>query len=117
MGERFVSEGIRPVPGTANTGRMAAGEPGLPRRFSWRGRTIEIAELRRSWRETGGCRRGSTESYVRKHWYEVATASGDTMKIYFERQPRGRRKRARWWLFSIGESGRDGTKPAGGSAP
>jgi hypothetical protein len=25
------------------------------------------------------------------------------MKLYFERQPRGGRKAARWWLFSIRE--------------
>jgi hypothetical protein len=42
--------------------------------------------------------------YVRKHWYEVATASDGTMKIYFDRQPRGGRKTPRWWLFSICEN-------------
>ena len=34
---------------------------------------------------------------------EVATVSDGTMKLYFERQPRGGRKGARWWLLSIRE--------------
>ena len=112
--EQFVSEALKPVKSTCDTKRMAAGEPGLPRQFIWRGRTIHIVELRRSWKETGPCRNGSAEQYVRKHWYEVATASPLTppsppggegtvrgiMRIYFERQPRGGHKTARWWLFS-----------------
>lgn len=62
---------------------MAAGEPGLPREFVWRGRTVRITAVLRTWRETGPCRHGSPERYVRKHWYEVATDSGGMMKIYF----------------------------------
>ena len=103
MPERFVSEAISPVTGTADTARMAIGEPGLPSEFVWRGRTISVMSVLRTWRETGRCHHGSPEMYVRKHWYEVATASGNTMKLYFDRQPRGRRKGPRWWLFSICE--------------
>jgi len=40
--------------------------------------------------------------YVHKHWYEVVTVSDGTMKIYFDRQGRGRGG-ARWWLFSVSE--------------
>ena len=103
MSERFVSEAIKPVPGTGDTAAMAIGEPGLPRKFVWQGRTITIAAVLRTWRETGRCRRGSPELYVRRHWYEVATTSNGTMKLYFDRQPRtgGKRKAARWWLFSM----------------
>jgi len=103
MPERFISEAINPVAETADTSRMAIGEPGLPRKFVWRGRTITVTAVLRSWRETGKCRHGSPERYVRKHWYEVATVSDCTMKLYFERQPRGGRGGARWWLFSIRE--------------
>jgi len=105
MPERFVSEAIRPVAGTMDTASMAAGEPGLPRAFMWRGRTISVTAVLRTWRETGRCGHGSPELYVRKHWYEVSTASDGTMKLYFDRQPRGGRKAARWWLFSICEAG------------
>jgi phosphoribosylglycinamide formyltransferase-1 len=104
VSERFVSEAITPVAATIDTSRMAAGEPGLPRRFLWRERTVEVVALLGSWHETGRCSHGSPERYVRKHWFEVATADGETMKIYFERQPRRGRKEGRWWLFSIRES-------------
>jgi phosphoribosylglycinamide formyltransferase-1 len=104
MPERFVSEVIRPVLATGDTSHMAIGEPGLPCEFVWRGRTIKIAAVLRTWRETGKCRHGSPELYVRKHWFEVATTSNSTMKIYFDRQPRDRRKIDRWWLFTICES-------------
>ena len=102
MTERFVSAALQPVPATADTARMAAGEPGLPRAFVWRGVTIEIARVLQTWRETGPCHHGSTEAYVRKHWFEVLTTTGQRMKIYFERQPRsGGRKASRWWLFTV----------------
>jgi hypothetical protein len=103
MHERFISEVIRPVAGEWDTSRMALGEPGLPREFIWRGRTLKIAAVLRTWRETGKCRHGSPELYVRKHWFEVAAGGNGTMKIYFDRQPRGGRKKDRWWLFSICE--------------
>ena len=106
MGKRFVSEAVRPVAGTCDTSRMAAGEPGLPRQFVWRDRTIGVARVLRSWRETGPCRGGSPESYVRKHWYEIATDCGGTMTLYCERQPRGGRRAARWWLFSVDQTDR-----------
>lgn len=105
MPERFISEPIKPITETADALRMAIGEPGLPREFVWRGRTITVQAVLRTWRETGKCRHGSAEMYVRKHWYEVATGSNGTMKIYFERQARGGRGGARWWLFTIREAG------------
>ena len=101
--ERFVSEPIKPVAETFDTGRMAIGEPGLPRQFEWRGQIVEIVDILRTWRETGPCRHGSPERYVRKHWYEVKTAQHGIMTIYFDRQARRghRPAEARWWLFSI----------------
>ena len=99
--ERFVSEALAPVADTFDTGLMAAGGPGLPRAFVWRGETLEIAAVVRTWRETGPCRHGSPEVYVRKHWFEVTTRAGAVLRLYFDRQPRGGRGAARWWLFSI----------------
>ncbi|MGE5258518.1 MAG: DUF6504 family protein [Hyphomicrobiales bacterium] len=109
MLDRFVGESIRPVPGTGDTSAMAIGEPGLPRKFVWRDRTITIVAVLRTWRETGRCRNGSRERYVRKHWYEVATIPGGTMRLYFDRHPRSGRRRntARWWLFSISGAAAD----------
>ncbi|MCX7891508.1 MAG: DUF6504 family protein [Burkholderiales bacterium] len=101
MSERFVSEPIQPVVATADASRMAAGEPGLPAEFSWRGRPLVVARVLASWRETGPCRHGSGERYVRKHWYEIATPAGETMKIYFERQPRRGQRASHWRLYSV----------------
>ncbi|MDF1553878.1 MAG: DUF6504 family protein [Deferrisomatales bacterium] len=98
--ERFVSEAITPVAATCDTQAMATGGPGLPWEFLWRGRTLRVAAVLRAWRETGPCRHGSGEEYVRKHWFEVITTEHSTLKIYFERQPRGGRGAARWWLYS-----------------
>jgi hypothetical protein len=95
MAEEFISETIEPVRDTFDAARMSKGEPGLPRQFRWRSQIIHIARVLSTWRETGPCHHGSGERYVRKHWFEVLTDSGDTLKIYFERQPRARNSRDR----------------------
>jgi phosphoribosylglycinamide formyltransferase-1 len=100
MAEQFISAAIQPVEGTFDAARMSTGGPGLPRQFRWKRQTIEIVRVLRTWRETGPCHHGSGESYVRKHWFEVGTDSGDTLQIYFERQARSGKNRSRWWLFS-----------------
>ena len=101
MTEQFLSEVIRPVPGTVELGRMAAGEPGLPRQFRRGGETIGVAEVLKTWRETGACSHGSGERYLRKHWYEVRTDTGSTLKLYFERKPRRGSVDRRWVLYSV----------------
>lgn len=101
LDERFVSERIVPAQDSHDTARMALGEPGLPHEFTWRGQTIRVAVVLRTWRDTGPCRHGSGERYVRKHWYEVRTEDGALMKIYFDRRPRGKALVPRWWLFSV----------------
>ena len=98
IAERLIGEVIKMTP----CPRELASR-GVPHRFVWRGRTMIVIALLRTWLETGKYRQGSHEMYVRKHWYEVATGSNGTIKIYFERQPRGGRKGTRWWLFSISE--------------
>lgn len=105
MPTHFISEAIKPKVDAIDTSRMAVGEPGLPKEFVWRGETVQVAQVIRTWRETGPCHHGSGEMYVRKHWYEVVTTSGERMKIYFERQSRpGASKKDRWWLFSVEET-------------
>ena len=127
MRERFISEVLKPVGSTFDTSRMATGEPGLPREFVWHDETIRITRVQREWKETGPCRHGSGEQYVRKHWYEVEDDTGRQMKIYFDRHARGHQTKARWTLFSIEEKSRTqqssvqvtrGTPPArAGAAP
>ena len=105
MNEKFVSESLKPVMATFDTARMARGEPGLPGAFTWRDRTIRIVRVQREWRETGPCHHGNGEQYVRKHWYEVEDDNGRLLKIYFQRQAKGRQAQARWTLFSVAEKG------------
>ena len=102
MAKQFISEAIAPVAQTMDTRRMARGEPGLPRKFLWRDREYEVAKVLDQWKETSGCRSGSDEQYVRRHWYRVRTTDGAEMKIYFERQARsGRERKTRWWLHTV----------------
>lgn len=83
----------------------AIGEPGVPRRFVWRGQEHEVDGVIERWKELSGCRSGADERYVRKHWYHLHMTDGSEVKIYFERQARSKRERkARWWLYSITDS-------------
>lgn len=102
--ERFVGEPVTPEVDSCDTSAMAIGEPGVPRRFRWREETVAVTTVLRSWRQTGRCRHGSPEMYVRKHWFEIVDSRGRRMKIYFERQARRGQKGSRWWLFSVGAS-------------
>jgi phosphoribosylglycinamide formyltransferase-1 len=99
--KRFVGEALKPVADTFDAARMAAGGPGLPAAFMWRGACIRVARVLNTWRETAPCRHGSGERYVSKQWYDVQAESGETMRLYFERRARGRALSARWWLFSV----------------
>ncbi len=101
MPEEFVSEEITPAPKTADARAMAAGEPGLPRRFTWRDREFTVADVLEKWKDTGRCKSGADESYVRKHWFRIRTTTGEEMTIYFDRQPRSRKRTARWWLYAV----------------
>lgn len=102
-GQAFVSEAIQPLTETGDTRAMVTGSPALPREFVWHNERLCIARTLRSWRETGPCKHGSAEKYVRKHWFEVETSTGRQAKLYFERQSRGGGTMKRWWLFSITE--------------
>jgi hypothetical protein len=100
MAPGFVSEEITPVPGALEIGGMAVGEPGFPRRFRWGDREIGVEEILDRWKTTGEDR---GDVYVRRHWFRIRTADGETMRIYFRRQaPRpGRPARGRWWLYAV----------------
>lgn len=101
MHTQFVSATIQPIVGTIDPVRMSTGEPGLPRHFRWGSQTIRIMRVLKTWRESGPCHHGSGERYIRKHWFEIVTDAGDTMKIYFERRARSRQIKHRWRLFTI----------------
>jgi hypothetical protein len=102
MDEDFISESIKPVAGTFNLAAMARGEPGLPGRFLWRRKEYAVADVLEVWKEDGPCRSGSSEMYLRKHWYKIRTADGLIMTLYFERQARSKgQQKIRWWLYTI----------------
>lgn len=103
MEQKFISESIKPVTASADTHMMESGGPGLPDEFIWRGKVLGIAAVLDSWHDTGPCRNGSAENYVRKHWFEVKTTEKQQARIYFDRQPRDRDPTKRWWLYSISE--------------
>ena len=105
MTEQFISEKLRPIRGTMDTARMVSGQPGLPKKFLWRGTTIKVEKVLRQWRETGLCRHGSGEVYLRKYWYEVQTACGKLMKLYFLKPSQGNSNETGWRLFSLKEDG------------
>jgi hypothetical protein len=102
---RFISEPIEPDRDTFDTDRAARGEPGLPRKFTWRGEEYRIVEVLTTWKTTGPCSSGSPEKYVRKHWHRVRTENGDTMTLYCSRQPSRRAGKIKggWVLYSITE--------------
>ncbi len=100
--EQLISESITPVLNKMDVAAMTRGEPGLPKKFIWRGKEYEVAELIERWKDTGPCWSGSGERYVRKHWFRIITTDGLVMKLYFERQARSSAERKkRWWLHSV----------------
>jgi hypothetical protein len=98
MTEKFIGQPLKPIPGAVLTEAMAMGAPSLPEEFTYRKQTIRITAILQEWRESGPCRNGGGERYLRKHWFHVRTNDDQKLKLYFERQPRG--KKARWHLYS-----------------
>lgn len=87
-----------------DTAAMARGEPGLPRKFRWRKRELEVAGVLETWRDYGDCTHGSGERYLRKHGYRVRTTDGLILKIFFQRSfGRSKTSAVRWWLQSVEE--------------
>ena len=101
--QTFVSEPLIPAVGSGDAAAMAAGVPGAPRRFTWRGTLHELGAIARAWK-TSGTDRG--ERYLRRHWFEIVTTAGIRMTIYCERQARSAKKpKARWWVYTVTSTG------------
>jgi hypothetical protein len=107
-GIRFVGASIEPVPGAGDADALARGEPGPPAAFFWEGRRYEITRVASRWKTT---RTDRGEKYVARHWFEVETASGETMRISCERRPRTRG--ARWSLYTVAEAESPAREAAG----
>jgi hypothetical protein len=94
---KFVSRPILPTAEgflTASSG----GDPPVPRAFLWDGRTLAIAAVLRSWRSTKTDR---GDVYLKRHWFELRTSSGQTIEVYYDRE--ARRGTPQWWLYVIDE--------------
>lgn len=101
MSSKLISEAISVDIGDVEP-PVAIGEPGAPRRFSWRGRDVAVARVINRWREMRDCTHGSGEQYAFKHWFEIEAEDGRHMRLYFERKPRSRAQaKRRWWLYSV----------------
>jgi [ribosomal protein S5]-alanine N-acetyltransferase len=94
----FVSEKLRPVPGSGDLAAMARGEPGVPSAFLWRDQRFEVARIVTT-RKLMGEDRGDV--YTRRHYYEIETGDALRMTIYFDRNPTDRRDRKQWWLYTL----------------
>jgi hypothetical protein len=96
----WIGEPIEPDPSTFQAQHAANGEPARPTRFAWRGRTFEIAAVERAWKTTDALPGGGGVGYVRKHWLDVRTTDGASLRIYADRGSRYGARTARWWLHS-----------------
>lgn len=98
--ETFIGESITPEDASFSTAAMARGEPGFPGAFRWRGRSYTALAILEQWKQSGPCRHGSGERYVRQHWFRVKTVDDIEMTIYFERQRRSSGG-SRWRLHTM----------------
>jgi Family of unknown function (DUF6504) len=94
--KRFVSEALSASAECVDTGGLSRGEPPLPKSFGWHGERLAVREVVRTWRSTT-TDRGDT--YLARHWFEVALEDGRVAEIYFDRK--SRHGEARWWLYTI----------------
>ncbi len=112
-GEEFICEAMTPAVGSGDAAGMARGLPGLPNRFTWRDQEYQVAGVIRQWQTTGPCRNGSSEMYLRRHWYKILAEPPMIMTIYCDRQAKsGKRPKSRWWVYTIEPSDGSATDPA-----
>lgn len=99
---RFISESITPLFKGEPPLPHVPGEPVLPQGFVWRQQDYWIESVLQIWKESGPCRSGASELYLRKHWYRLRMTDGYEMEVYFERQARSAKQRkTRWWLYTL----------------
>lgn len=96
--EQFISETIEPCGCVFDAEAMAAGSPGVPSAFVWRGKEIRVKAVLSSSKTTRPCRNGSGERYVGKHIYRAETEDGWIMNLY---RRRSGSKRDTWTLYTI----------------
>ena len=78
---RSVMEPVTPHPGAFDARAMARGEPGVPARFDWRGKTYAVVEVLQSRRETENYSGTAKDTYARRHVIRVRVDSGEVMTL------------------------------------
>jgi hypothetical protein len=91
----FVGQPIAPA-GDGFITPASGSEPPVPRTFRWNDRTFDVSAVLRSWRSTKTDR---GDAYLKRHWFELETTSGERLEVYFDRE--SRRGAPRWWLYSL----------------
>jgi Family of unknown function (DUF6504) len=90
---RFASAPLTPAgEGFITTADGSA--PPVPSAFSWKEGEFRIVAVLRSWRSTKTDR---SDTYLKRHWFELQTTSGAKIVVYYDREAR----RNRWWLYTI----------------
>jgi Domain of unknown function (DUF6504) len=93
---RFVSEALTASAEWIDSGSLSRGEPALPKEFGWHDERLVVRDVVRTWRSTN-TDRGDT--YLARHWFEVALDDGRVAVVYFDRK--SRRDQPRWWLYTL----------------
>ena len=90
---------------------MARGEPGVPRRFRWRGREYRVDAILPGWKEMSAPEGAGGDRYVRRHGSVVRTTDGSTLRLVAERGTSGRK--VRWWVrrVDVPKEGNDPSEP------
>lgn len=70
----------------------------MPAAFVWEGETLTVNKVVRNWRSTKSDR---GDNYLKRHWFELETAEGPRIEVYFDRE--ARRGAPQWWLYTIDE--------------
>ncbi len=92
-----IMESIAPEPGSWSVRQMASGEPGVPLRFTWRGRLYEVTRILATRRELEPSPEGRVkERYVKRHVVQVLVSSGEHMWLSGSR---GTGARAPRWVL------------------
>jgi hypothetical protein len=94
----FVSAALTPVGELLDAAGPSQGEPALPGAFRWNDEILAVASVRRTWRTTKDDR---GDTYLKRHWYEIALQDARTAVIYFDRA--AKRGAPHWWLYTLDE--------------
>ncbi len=102
----LISESITPHVGNFDAASMGRGEPGLPRGFTWRGKSVDVLERISTWKQSSREGGSAGDLYLRRHYYKLRTSDGCIWTIYFVRQtPRTGDPKNRWFLYTIEHDG------------